>query len=401
MPRKRSPDVIVIGAGAIGGSVAYQLTRRGLTVRILEANGIASGATGASEGLVGSIAKRKSGPVTDIVVKSFAMFPNLVAKLGDEIEFCRKPGLIVIDDERHVGQLKRFAEKRRHEGLRIEWLDCKSVHEAEPRLSPAIIGGLLTPDQGAVNPIRLTHCYIRAAKERQATLSVGTRVTGLDVRAGRIERVLTTTGAISAGLVINAAGAEASSIAAFGSSKLEITPKRAQMIVSETLPPGTLRNTIYIGANLVAGLDPGTLEFEDVPGDKARRKAEIDNHCQLSSFTQTKNGNVLFCGGFGFAGSTRDADPTTIATMARNIAAVVPSFGAVRILRGWAGLEPCTPSNLPTIGFAYELSNLVHAAGHGNAGVMMSPYTGCMVADQILGDAVPSAARSAQPQAYP
>ena len=124
-------------------------------MQVVEADGIASGATGAAEGLVGSIAKRKSGPVTDIVVKSFAMFPDLVDELGASIEFCRKPGLMVVQDESHVDLLKRFAEKRRGEGLRIEWLDRKDALEAEPLLSPRIVGALITPDQGAVNPMQL------------------------------------------------------------------------------------------------------------------------------------------------------------------------------------------------------------------------------------------------------
>ena len=110
----------------------------------------------------------------------------------------------------------------------------------------------------------------------------------------------------------------------------------------------------------------------------------FENPWQLSSFTQTVNGNVLFCGGFGFVGPTRKADPVTIATMMRNIAEIIPSFSSLRILRGWAGLEPCTPSNLPAIGFAPDLSNFVLAAGHGNAGVMMSPFTGQMVSDAIF-----------------
>ena len=378
------PDAIVIGAGAIGAAVAHQLTKRGLSVQVLEADGVASGATGAAEGLVGSVAKRKSGPVTDIVVKSFAMFPDLVEELGGSIEFCRRPGLMVVQDESHVDLLKRFAEKRRREGLRIEWLDRNDALEAEPLLSPRIVGALITPDQGTVNPINLAFAYLRAARKNGAEITIPARVTELKRRGNTITEVVTTAGTYTAGIVINAAGAAAEQVAALCGSRLEIIPKRAQMIVSEAIPGGTLRNTIYAGANVVAGLDPISLEFEDMPADETLRHAELQNPWQLSSFTQTVNGNVLFCGGFGFVGPTRKADPVTIATMMRNIAEVIPSFASLRILRGWAGLEPCTPSNLPAIGFAPGLSNFVIAAGHGNAGVMMSPFTGQMVSDAIF-----------------
>ena len=384
------PDALVIGAGAIGASVAHHLAKRGLSVQVVEAHGIASGATGAAEGLVGSVAKRKSGPVTDIVVKSFAMFPDLVEEFGTAIEFCRKPGLMVIQDERHVDLLKRFAKKRRGEGLRIEWLDRKDALEAEPLLSPRIAGALITPDQGAVNPMQLAFAYLRAARKNGTEITIPARVTELKRRGDVVTEVVTTAGSYSAGLVINAAGAAADQVAALGGTRLEITPKRAHMIVSESLPAGTLRNTIYAGANVVAGLDPISLEFEDMPADEARRRAELDNPWQLSSFTQTANGNILFCGGFGFVGPTRKADPVTIATMMRNIAAAIPSLSSLRILRGWAGLEPCTPSNLPAIGFAPGLSNFVFAAGHGNAGVMMSPLTGQIVADAVFQSPMPA-----------
>ncbi len=118
--------------------------------------------------------------------------------------------------------------------------------------------------------------------------------------------MVTTAGSYTAGLVINAAGAAAEQVAALCGTRLEIMPKRAQMIVSEALPSGTLRNTIYAGANVVAGLDPVSLEFEDMPADETRQHAELENPWQLSSFTQTANGNVLFCGGFGFVGPTRN-----------------------------------------------------------------------------------------------
>jgi sarcosine oxidase subunit beta len=392
MPR---PDAIVIGAGAVGASVAYHLVKRGMSVQVVEADGVAAGATGAAEGLVGSVAKRKSGPVTDIVVNSFAMFPGLVEELGDCIEFRRKPGLMVVLDESHVGLLKRFADKRRAEGLRIEWLDREDALAIEPLLSPRIAGALITPDQGMVNPMQLTYGYLRAARSRGAEVAIPARVVELKRKGDTITEVVTTAGSFSADLVVNAAGAAADQIASLCGTRLEIVPKRAQMIVSEAFPPETLRNTIYAGANVVAGLDPVSLEFEDMPADDERRRLELENPWQLSSFTQAANGNVLFCGGFGFVGPTRKVDPHTIAAMMRNIATVIPAFASLRILRGWAGLEPCTPSNLPAIGFAPELGNFVVAAGHGNAGVMMSPFTGQMIADAIVHAA--SSAQAAMP----
>lgn len=379
------PDVIVIGAGAIGASVAYQAAKRGLSVHVLEAEGIAAGATGASEGLVGSIAKRKSGPVTDIVVKSFGMFGELAEEIDIDFEYQDKPGLMVVTEQDHVDVLKRFVAKRRAEALEIEWLDRQEALEAEPVLGPKTLGAVWTPRQGSVNPMKLAFGYLRAARRLGARVSIPARVTGFEFAGRAIRRVRTTAGDFSSGTVVNAAGVSAPEVAGACGAALDIVPKRAQMLVSEALPKGMLRNTVYAGTNVVAGLNPRTLDFEDMPSDEGHRETERESAWQLSSFTQTANGNILFCGGFGFSGDSKAARPRDLMAMMRNIATLASALADVRILRGWAGLEPCTRDNVPAIGRSAEVENLVHAAGHGNAGVMMSPYTGSMVAEEIVG----------------
>lgn len=379
----RKPDALIVGAGAIGAASAYFLARTGRKVVVIDSAGIAAGATGAAEGIVGSVAKRKSGPVTDIVVKSFAMFPTLGEELGSAIEFTRKPGLMAVDDESHVDLLKRFVDKRRREGLQIEWLDEKSTREAEPLLGDNILGAVYTPAQGLVNPIRLAHGFLAAARRLGAEILVPARLTGFEESNGRVGTALTSAGPIAPALVVNAAGAQSGAVAAMLGASLEITPKRAQMLVSEALPTGALRNTIYCAVNVVAGLDPVTLEFEDMPADPERRAAELANPWQLSSFTQTAAGNILFCGGFGFVGATREVDARTILTIAENVGRVMPALRQLRIIRAWAGMEPCTPTNIPAIGQSAEAENFYHAAGHGNAGVMMSPYTGRLLAERV------------------
>lgn len=377
------PDALVIGAGVIGAAVAYYLAKNGGKVIVVEGAGVASGASGAAEGIVGSITKRKTGPVTDMVVASFAMFPGLEDELGAEIEFVRKPGIMVVFDEDHVPLLKRVVERRQGAGLSIEWLDERAVHEAEPLLNDEVIGGVYTPAQGLVNSIRLTHGYLAAAKRLGAEVVTGAAVTNFERSGQRINAVVAGAERIPSGVVINAAGCGAGDVARFADSKFEIEPKRAQMLISEAITPGLLRNTIYCAENITAGLDPNTLEFEDMPADHERREAELLNPWKLSSFTQTVTGQILFCGGFGFVGNKRSVDPDTVMAMVQNVTEVIPAFSDLRIIRAWAGLEPCTLTNLPSIGKAGSCDNFYVAAGHGNAGVMMSPYTGKALADLV------------------
>lgn len=378
------PDVLVIGAGVIGAATAWSLSRRGLRVHVIDRRGVASGASGAAEGLVGSITKRPSGPVTDLVVEGFAMFAGLGDELQADIEFTGKPGLMVVMDEAQLDTLGLFVERKRARGLNIQLLDGKAAREAEPLLSDKVVAAVYTPDQGMVNPLRLTRAYLAAARRAGAAVTTGADVRTLTRRDDRIVEVETAAGRIAAGIVVNAAGCGAGGVAGMAGARVEILPKRAQMLVSERLASGSLRNTIYCAQNVTAGLNPVTLEFEDTPSDADGREAEMRAPWQLSSFTQTASGNVLFCGGFGFAGDTTAVDPSTVATIAGNIGEVIPAFRSLRIIRAWAGLEPCTADNLPIVGRAPGVENLVHATGHGNAGVMMSPVTGRLVADLLV-----------------
>jgi glycine/D-amino acid oxidase-like deaminating enzyme len=381
-----SYDAIVIGAGAIGAAAAFHLARRGLSVCVVDAHGVASGATGAAEGIVGSIAKRKAGPVTEIVTRSFREVQTLAEELAGPIEFMSKPGLMVVTHESDAEVLRAFVDKRKRENIELCWLDRAESLALEPGLNPAIVGAVYTPAQGIVNPIQLTHAYLAAARRLGAQLHIPARVTDVERRGNRLHGIETTAGRLSSAIVVNAAGSAAGAIAALAGSTIVITPKRAQMLVSEALPAGTLRNTIYSGAVVAAGLNRSTLDFEDVPSDDRQRSAEVANHWQLSSFTQTARGTVLFCGGFGFdEGAGVGVDPRALMAIARNIAELMPAYKGVRIIRAWAGLEPCTPNNLPVIGRSREVENLYHAAGHGNAGVMMSPHTGVLLADSVAG----------------
>lgn len=381
----KAPDAVVIGAGVIGAATAYVLSCHGLRVRVIEAAHVGAGASGAAEGLVGSITKRKAGPVTQLVIESFRAFPGLAEELGVDVEFVPKPGLMAIVDEADLPTLARFVERKRAAGLAIELLDAKAARAAEPLLAEDVVGAIYTPHQGMVNPLRLARAYLAAAGRLGATVTTGLPATGFAIKGSRVAAVATPDGAIPCALAVNAAGSAAERVAALAGTAAPILAKRAQMLVSAEIAPGTLRNAVYCAGGMVSGLHPVTLEFEDAPADERARVEELHRPWQLSSFAATARGNVLFCGGFGFAGTTTAVDPRAVGAIAANAGRIVPAFRSLRVLRAWAQLEPCTPDNAPIVGRAPELDNFYQAAGHGNAGVMMSPFTGRILGDLIAG----------------
>ena len=378
----RNTDILIIGSGAIGAACGYFLSKRGYKVLIIDKNGIAAGASGAAEGIVGSVTKRTLGLVTSLVVESFKMFPALSEELGIDIEFDPKAGLTVIDEEDRVDLLKRFVDKKRKSGPEIEFIDKVETLDREPMLSDHIIGGIYTPNQGIVNPIVLTNAYVEAARKFGAEFSYDCPQE-FTTKNGRIISVKTIKEKIAPQIVINAAGNEAEIVAKMAGLKILIVPKRVHMIVSEPLPAKTLNNTIYCAKNLIGGLNPKTFDFEDTPEDKEVSSKELENPWQLSSCIQTKNGTILFCGGFSFSEGRTCVDLNLINKMANNINEIFPMFRFFNVVRSWAGMEPCTPDNEPIIGKAPNLENFYFAAGHGNAGIMMSPATGLAIAELI------------------
>lgn len=272
----RCPDVLVIGAGVIGAASAYFLSKRGYKVLLIDKEGIASGASGAAEGIVGSVTKRKLGLVTSIVVESFKMFPELCEELDYDIEFTPKPGLMVIDDESQLNILERFVDKKKETGLEIKVLGQDTTREMEPLLSDNILGAVYTPAQGIVNPLRLSFGYVEAARRLGAEFAVET-LTRFEFDGNRVTTVQTSESRIAPNIVVNAAGNEAGEIAKLAGLNIEVLPKRVHMIVSETLPEKTLRNTIYCARNVVGGLNPKTLYFEDAPEKSTMRASEIED----------------------------------------------------------------------------------------------------------------------------
>jgi D-hydroxyproline dehydrogenase subunit beta len=378
-----SPDVLVIGAGAVGTATAYELAKTGARVLVLEQAGVTSGSTGASEGMVHSFAKRPLGLETTLGIESFAMYPRLADELGMEFDFLPKPRIIVVDDESHLDLMERWAAKKRGAGLEEELLDKKAVHDVEPLLGDRIVGGVYTPTQGVVNPMLLARAYLGGVVRRGGAVANYEPVVRIDREGDRVVAVHSARRRFTPGLVVNAAGIGAAAVAGMVGVKIEIVPKRAHMLVSEVIPSDTFRCAVSCSRNVIAGLNPLTLQYEDNPGDEASRSAERFSGWQLSSFTSVKNGNMLFCGGFAFAGLDKSVDTRVVTAMSANIKHIVPAFGVLRIIRAWAGLEPCTSDNNLILGRPRALQNFYLAAGHGNAGVMMSSASGVVLAELI------------------
>ena len=179
-------DVIIVGGGIIGCSTAWQLSKLGKKVLVVERKDVASGSAGATDGVVGYHTK-KPGPQLDLAVQSIAMFKTLSEELGMDIEYgLEAGGMQPVEDKEQWDMLAAMAEEQRKSGVDIHMISTEEARKIEPNLSPDIYGALYSPTGGKVNPMRMTIAFSRAAKKLGAEFLFKTEVTGFLLRmAGR------------------------------------------------------------------------------------------------------------------------------------------------------------------------------------------------------------------------
>ena len=199
-------DVIVVGGGIIGSSVAWQLTKKGQKVLVIERKDSASGSAGATDGVVGYHTK-KPGVQLDLAVQSIAMFKTLEAELGMDIEFedcCG--GMQPVEDKDQWDILSAIVEEQKKSGVDIRMISAEEACALEPNLNPDIYGALYCPHSCGVNPIKLTFAYRSAAVRGGAEYMNNTEVTAFIIEDGCCKGVVTPKGEFRANYVVNCCG---------------------------------------------------------------------------------------------------------------------------------------------------------------------------------------------------
>ena len=247
-------DVVVIGAGIIGCSIAYHLARYKLQVTVLEQGDIAAGSSGACDGLV-FLQSKQPGIHLELAMASRRRFDELAQCLPVPIEFKQTGGMVVVETEDEMAAMERYVESQQQIGLDVDLLDGGRARQLEPRLSGQVLGATHSPLDGQVNPIALTLGFAMAACALGVQVITGTRVTGIDTAAGHVAAVYTDAGRLAADIVVNAAGAHAAEIGKMAGMAVPIHPRRGQIIVTEACPP-MIRHCLISARYIAAKYNP-------------------------------------------------------------------------------------------------------------------------------------------------
>ena len=170
MSTKQTTDVVIIGGGVIGCTIAYQLSKAGVQVSVIEREEIAAEASRAAAGLL-SPAEVLTGPkaVADLFLASWSMTAEVVAEIeaasGVQVEYFQTGALHVLKDADDQTTLKRFAEIWQAQGAEVQWLTGNQIYEYEPLLDHILDAALYVSDTVSIRPRLMTRAYAEAATE--------------------------------------------------------------------------------------------------------------------------------------------------------------------------------------------------------------------------------------------
>jgi sarcosine oxidase, subunit beta len=355
----RSADVVIIGAGIVGSSIAFHLSEAGCTnVLVIEREtrqGL--GSTGKSMG--GVRAQFSTGVNIRMSLYSIPFFSRFEDATGHPSGYKPHGYLFMATSEAHLQYLRQNQARQKALGLEnAQLLQPDDIRKVLPQLrSDDILGGSFCPTDGFVDPNSVMTGFMARAIERGATLWRGAEVTAIDVQHGEVAAVRTSSESVATRTVVNAAGPWAAGVARLAGVDLPVEPLRRMLVPTEPFP----------------GLPDRLPMMIDMTTGWHFRQEGLGLLMAWAHPDQSP-------------GFRADFDPGFIEQILTRAAERVPCFAdlAVNPKRCWAGLYEMSPDHHAILGPAPGVRGLFLANGFSGHGVMHSPATGRILSDLIL-----------------
>lgn len=369
---KHRYNVIIIGGGVIGTSIAFHLAKRGKYVLLIEKKDLAAGASGSCDQQI-ILQSKNPGVHLKLALASAELYQEIAKELDHNIEYKNSGGMILIERPEEMQVMQDFVERQQQTGLQVEILQREDAVKLQPGLAEHIVGATYSPQDAEVNPMEVTFAFAKSAKKLGVEVLLETEVTGLIINGNIVEGVTTEKGKFYAETVINAAGAWAPEIGRMAGLNIPITPRRGQIAITEPCAP-FLKRVMLSAQYIVAKFYPEILK------NASSRARQLGVGLALS---QSKKGNILIGATREFVGYDTSVTYDGMKEILKNAARLVPPLKELNIIRVMAGLRPYTPDGLPLIGWVNGLEGFLMAAGHEGDGIALSPVTGKVVSELI------------------
>lgn len=357
---KRTADVVVIGAGINGCTIAYQLLRDGVkSVILIEKGFVASGPTGLSSGIIRQHYTVET--LAEMARDSLGVFQEFAERIGGDAGFVQS-GVVFFCGENNRKKLQQSVAMHQSLGIRERLLTPEELKELEPSLNTEQIAcGAYEPNAGYADPSLTANSYSNAAKEAGLEVLTGTEVIGLRVQGGRISGVKTEKGEVATEVVVNAAGPWGDRIARMAGVEIPIRPSRHPVINMRRPPHWRTPTPVWI--DLVNGwyFKPEGLEammVGSIQPETAEQEVDVDHSSEVTDYEEAAEFSTWALARFP-----------------------VMSEGQVR--GGWAGLYDVTPDWQPVIDQIPGVEGFYCAVGFSGHGFKLAPAVGKIVSELV------------------
>jgi len=339
-------DVIVIGGGVIGLSIARELAGR-KSVLLLDRGSTGQGTSRAAAGMLSPLSEADDqGPFFQLCRAGHALYGGFVdelqAETGLDVGYSTEGLLCLASSEEAADVLRRRYDWQRKAGFEVELISSGGVHEMEPLVTAPIAAAAFMPGERSVTPRRLVNALREACFSRGVEMRTGLRVesiSGNAVHAGRMR--------LEASSIVIASGVWSAEFAGLN-PPIPVYPRKGQ-ILSLGMPAGAFRRMIRWGSSYFVPRSAGDLVVGATNED---------------------------------AGFDLSNTPAGLGRLLNDAQQISSHVGCYPILETWTGLRPATPDGLPILGPS-SIPGVYYATGHYRNGVLLAPITASIVADLV------------------
>ena len=357
--QESSAEVVVIGGGVVGASIAFHLAEASVDVALIEKSELGAGSTSKAAGGLRTIFSDDLN--IEIALRSIEAYRNFSARPGHEVDFKVHGYLILISREDDLENFRRIVERQNAFGIPSRIISPEEAGEINPMISTeGLIAALHSPADAQCSPEGAVMGYAQGARKLGAKILQGEGVTGIAREANSITAVHTASRKISTSTVVIAAGVWSPEIGEMVGLNIPVRPYKREIVITDPL-----------GSHWSGMPDslPMTIDFS-------------------STLSWRPEGGALL---IGFsdervpAGFDTTRDPRYIEMLAELALHRIPITSELGIGKGWAGLYDTSPDNNALLGEAESPNRVLYATGFSGHGVMQAPAVGEIIRDLYLG----------------